>query len=155
MRGRGFREFLRRFSVRQRLLAMVVLLATAMTLPVVLSVVGQNRMLDERQRVTETLVKAANLMLGASTRIAASQAGLARYLEGIAPGPDDALVETDAALARLEAAKALVGPDQASQIEALRLEVMSYQELIGRLHAARLEGHEDETADLVSQSPGA
>ncbi|MCD4737705.1 MAG: GAF domain-containing protein [Anaerolineae bacterium] len=86
-------RFLRRFSVRQRILMSVATLILVIALS--LAIVVSNRVASENafQRFADVDSRIDRLLLGAAVQIASSRTNLLRYTEGLVPSPYEALDE--------------------------------------------------------------
>jgi nitrate/nitrite-specific signal transduction histidine kinase len=145
-------KWLRRLSVRHRILASVIALALMMALSVPLLILNQNQLLAQQQETIQTLAHADRLLLQASVGLASSRVNLLRYLQGSVPTPDAALSDVNQALMRLDQARELVEPEEGIEIREMRLALADYQALIGRIQGAKLAGDEDEASRLEGEA---
>lgn len=164
--------WLRRLPVRQRVLAMVVVLAIVMLIPIPLGIIGQRQLLEEQRETTQTLIEIERALLLASARIADSQADLLRYLRGEMPTPESALADVNQALLHLDVARVQVGAmsgiqgapldgmssaaqqaeAQVAEVQELRVDLANYQALIAQMQAATLTNALEEVSRLESQA---
>lgn len=171
--GLSLRRFLRRFSLRQRIVAMATLLVVAMMMPIPIGIIGQDQLLREQQRIMLALVDVDRLMLLASAEVATSQAQLLRYLQGTlstlpvqttglpvqttdglvqTTGPEEAIAAANRALLHVDAALAQANPEQAARMQELRLDLGAYQALIDQVQADALGGEGDVSRGIASEA---
>lgn len=151
-------RILRRLSVRQRMLMMVLALAAVMVMLIPLLTVGENRLSAQGQRTMALLRQVDRLLLQAQMQISASHLHVLRYLEGRVASPTETLMALDAALGHLNEAQVLMpdlvgsqeGEDEvlSTGIRELRLVLADTRDLIGQVQGAKLSGNVSEVTRL-------
>ncbi len=142
-------RFLRRLSVRQRVLGgfMIVTLLVALSLP--FTWVNQNQLMDRLQLVTEVESAVNRQLLRASVRVASSRVNLLRFAQDLVPGPYEALDDVRQASQLLQETFPLVveGSEQ-QRIQLLVNALGEYERLINDIQTARFNDLPSEEARL-------
>src|SRR5690606_19226069 len=125
--SRGSGTLLRRLSVRQRVVGLVVIVAVVLGASFVLVVVNQYRLLTWQRQSTQLVMGADRALTQAALDIASSRVSLLQYLHGEAATLADALVDVEQALVRLDEVREGVDPELRARIDALRVGLTEYQ----------------------------
>lgn len=146
-------RFLRRLTVRSRIVgwfsALLLMLALALPLVVVSNLLLVNRV----RQVADVEGRADRLLLLASTRLESSRVNLMRYVEDYAPSTYQSLDDVEQASQFLAEAQGLMTvPEQQAAVTQVLDALDDYQGLIGRVEAARVEGREQEVSRLLFEA---
>jgi len=146
-------DFLRRFSVRQRIFGgfLLLILLTAASLPVF--IFDHNSLNAQLQQVVDVDAQAERLLLSAAVRVAASRANLLRYLRDTVPSPYEAADDVVRALDYLTQVQALLDdPTQQQRVRQLIENLGQYSTLIEDIQVVRSSGDMTRVAALELQS---
>ncbi|MBN1954311.1 MAG: GAF domain-containing protein [Anaerolineae bacterium] len=149
----GIDRFLRRFSVRGRIVSGFLILVALAGLTVPLTVANQSFVTDRLRQITEVETRADRLLLLASTRIESSRVNLMRYVQDYAPSAYQALDDVDQATGLLAEAQGLIAlPEQQATLATLSSALADYRELVGEVQAARSQGQEQAVSQILFQA---
>ncbi len=146
-------RFLRRLSVRQRILGgfVLLILLTAASLPVI--IFDHNISNAQLRQVIDVDTQVNRLLLNAAVRVAASRANLLRYLRDTVPSPYEAADDVQRALAALlEVQDLLNDPGQQQYVHQLSENLAQYARLIEAIQEARVTGDTAQVTTLEFQS---
>lgn len=130
-------QWLRRFTVRQRVggAFLLLVLLSAATAP--LTIANQYDLVSRLQQVTDVDARAGQLLLMAAARIASSRLNLMRYADDYTPAPTDALNDADIATQLLSEVQSLnLPPEEQNKVAAILQSLAEYVELVGQIQAA-------------------
>jgi signal transduction histidine kinase/putative methionine-R-sulfoxide reductase with GAF domain/ActR/RegA family two-component response regulator/HAMP domain-containing protein len=133
-------RFLRRLTVRRRVVGgfLVLVLLSALAIPLI--VANHSFLANRLRQVADVEARAAHLLLLASMRIESSRVNLMRYMQDYAPSPYEALDDVDQAVQLLTEAQDLItSPDQKADVAVVLEALADYRTLIGDVEAARSE----------------
>ncbi len=140
-------RFLRRLTVRQRIIGGFVILLLLMSLGILAFFAARITLTDRLQEVTELENRADRLLLLASTRVASSRINLMRYVVDYLPSVQDSLDDADEAIRLLtEAVELGRRPEQEADVLALMDKLVQYKTLVNEIQAARVEGRSEEVS---------
>ncbi|GAB4532531.1 MAG: hypothetical protein Kow0063_13190 [Anaerolineae bacterium] len=146
-------RFLRRITVRRRIISGFLALVLLLVLSIPLVVTNYRFLVDRLQQVTNVEARIDRLLLLASARTASSRVNLMRYVQDYAPSPYAALDNIDEAVQLLEDAHNLSSsPEQKASITAILAALADYKTLINEIEAARQKGVSQETVRLEFQA---
>jgi len=146
-------HFLRRLTVRRRIIGGFLALVLLLVLSLPLVVTNYRFLVGRLQQVTDVESRVDRLLLLASTRIAASRVNLMRYVQDYAPSPYEALDDVDQATLLLEEAQDLItSPEQKTSVAAILVALSDYETLIGEIESARQKGVGREAVRLEFQA---
>lgn len=139
-----FDQFLRRISVRMRIIGsfMLIIVLAGSIAPVIL--LSMNSLVKRLEQVTSIDSKKERLLLIASRHMAVSQLSLNRYIQNLTPGASETLADIDKVLQNLNEAKKLA--TSLEQQEALGVMISSlelYRQEISDLQQAKVKGDKD------------
>lgn len=148
-----FDRFLRRISVRMRMISsfMLIMLFAGSISPIILF--SMNSLVKQLEQVTNVDAEIERLLLTSSRRVVVSQLNLSRYIQGLVPNPFQALDDTNKALIDLKKAQNLA-KDDPKQFETIGLVIRSlqrYRQQITDLQKAQIGGNNSEAARLESE----
>ena len=133
-------RFLRRLTVRRRIVGGFLALALLLVLSVPLIVTNHYFLVGRLQHVTNVETRVDRLLLLASSQVASSRVNLMRYASDYAPSPHEALDNIDLADQLLTEARDLIpSSDQKEAVTAVLEILADYKALIGDVQAAHLE----------------
>ena len=147
-------RFLRRLSVRTRILGGFLILIILLTLALPLSIANYVFLVERVRQVTNVESGADRALLLASTRIAASRVNLMRYVDNQVPSPNEALDDTDTAIQLLADAlqqNLITAPNQKDAVVAVMKALADYKTLITDIATARQQAGAD-TARTIFQA---
>lgn len=146
-------RFLRRLTVRRRIVGgfVILLLLFAVSIPVV--VVDRLTLIGRLQQITEVEARADRLVLLASTRITSSRVNLMRYADNYTPSAQEALTDVDRANQLLtEARDITTSPEQQADVNVVLERLVEYKKLISDVQTARTEGNLEDVSQLLFQA---
>ncbi len=148
-----FDRFLRRLSVRSRIVGGFLILVALAVLNVPLTVTNQQFVTARLRQISEVETRADRLLLLASTRIESSRVNLMRYVQDYAPSAYQALDDVDQATELLaEVQGLLTAPEQQDTLTTLSSALADYRGLVGDVQTARSEGQEQAVSQILFQS---
>ena len=148
-----FDRFLRRLSVRSRIMGGFLILIALAVLTVPLTMANQGFVTDRLRRISEVETRADRLLLLSSTRIESSRVNLMRYIQDYAPSAYQALDDVDQATKLLvEAQGLLTAPEQQATLATLSSALADYRGLVGDVQTARSQGQEQAVSQILFQS---
>jgi methyl-accepting chemotaxis protein len=127
-------QWLRRFTVRQRVAGafLLLVLLSAATTPLVIA--NQYILVARLQQVTDVEARADRLLLLASARAASSRLNLMRYADDYTPSPTDALNDADLAVQLLTEVQSLNLPqDEKDTVGVILQSLSDYMALIDQI----------------------
>lgn len=148
-------RFLRRLSVRSRVVGGFLILIVLLALSAPLSVANYTFLVERLRQVTNIEAGADRALLLASTRIASSRVNLMRYIDNQVPSPSEALDDTGAAARLLTDAldqNLITAPDQIEAVTAVVKALADYRALITDIEAARQKEPGQDIARVVFQA---
>ena len=146
-------RFLRRLSVRSRIVGGFVSLVMLAALTVPLAMANQSFVTDRLRQISEIETRADRLLLLASTRIESSRVNLMRYVQDYAPSAYEALDDVDQATDLLTEAQGLIAvPEQAATVATLSSALADYRTLIGDVQTARSQEQEQAVSQILFES---
>jgi GAF domain-containing protein/HAMP domain-containing protein len=146
-------RFLRRLSVRSRIVGGFVSLVVLAALTVPLAMANQSFVTDRLRQISEVETRADRLLLLASTRIESSRVNLMRYVQDYAPSAYEALDDVDQATDLLTEAQSLMAvPEQQATVATLSSALADYRTLIGDVQTARSQGQEQAVSQILFES---
>jgi len=133
-------NFLRRLTVRRRIIGGFLILVLLVMAAIPMTVVNRNFLLDRLHQVSDE-ASVDRLLLRASTRVASSRVNLMRYIQDYAPSPYEALDDVDLASQLLLEAKDLsASPEQQEDIVFVLNALKDYKSLINEMTESRQKG---------------
>jgi len=146
-------RFLRRLTVRRRIIGGFLALVLLLVLSLPLVVTNYHFLVGRLQQVTNVEARIDRTLLVASTHIASSRVNLMRYVQDYAPSPYEALDDVDQAAQLLQAAQRLItSPEQNASVAAILAALTDYEALIRDIEAARQQGGGQEAVRLQFQA---
>jgi len=142
-----FDRFLRRFSVRGRIISsfMLIMLFAGSIAPIILY--SLNSLVTRLEQVTNKDTKVERLLLQASRRVSISQLNLNRYIQDATDSPFEALDDVNVALRDLQEARDTTSDIEQEQIIRLIIRNLEiYRQDISNLQKAHVAKNEDEVA---------
>jgi nitrate/nitrite-specific signal transduction histidine kinase len=146
-------RFLRRLSVRRRIIATVAifLVITALSIPLIIG--NQAFLVSRLQQVTEIEANIDRLLLLASTRIASSRVNLLRYSQDYAPSAYEAIDDVDQASLLIAEAHDLIENDEQKENVAQILDALvEYRIFIDQIEEARKSEEDQNAVNLEFQA---
>jgi GAF domain-containing protein/HAMP domain-containing protein len=146
-------NFLRRFTVRRRIIGgfLALILLLGLSLPLV--VANYQFLTGRLQQVTNVESRIDRLLLLSSARIASSRVNLLRYVQDYAPSTYAALDDIDQATQLLEQAQGLItSPEQQASVATVLAALADYETLIGEIETVRQAGGGHKAVRLESQA---
>lgn len=134
-------RFLRRWSVRWRVLIGPALLTLALITAIPVLIVSQAQLIDQQQDIAQTVVQADRALLNAAALIASSRVNLMRYLQDTTPSAYQSLNDVAQAQISLQGALSVVQDAVLiSQIQGIEAELLAYRLIIVEIRDAREAG---------------
>ncbi len=135
-------RFLRRLTVRQRIVGGFLMLALLLALvPLPLIIVNNYFLFGRLQQVSEVEARADRLLLLGANSIASSRVNLMRYANDYVPSPREAVDDSNAATDLLTQARDLIPlSEQKDTVTAVLELLFDYKILIGDVQTARTAG---------------
>jgi GAF domain-containing protein/HAMP domain-containing protein len=131
-------RFLRRLTVRSRILGGFLLLVVLLNLPLPLLVTNFFHTLEDLQQRNEAEASVERLLWLASAQVASSRVNLFRYLQDYQPSPSEVLDNIDAASQYLtEAQDILTSPAQKAAVSLVLADLVEDRALINDIKTAR------------------
>jgi GAF domain-containing protein/HAMP domain-containing protein len=146
-------RFLRRLTVRRRIVGgfLVLVLLSALAIPLI--VANHSFLVGRLRQVADVEARADRLLLLASTRIESSRVNLMRYVQDYAPSTYEALDDVDQATRLLTEAQGLITlPDQKAAVASVLEAMADYRVLISDVEAAHSEGESPDVSRLLFQA---
>jgi nitrate/nitrite-specific signal transduction histidine kinase len=138
-------RFLRRLTVRRRVLGGFLGLALLLALTIPVIVTDHTLLVNRLQQATRE-ADTQQTLLRASVRVEASRVNLSRYLQDYLPSSQVALDDTTEAIENLTEIKPfLTLPDQQAQLESILTALDEYRTLVRNVETARRKGDQPET----------
>lgn len=130
-------QLLRRFSVKHRIAAVLLLLTFTLLVSIPLIIVNQKFLIGRLNEVTAIETQAERHLLMASVRIVESRVNLDRYIDGFTPTTKDAQDDVLMAINYVKEARSLTrDPSQNVAMGHLLAELAEYQTLISNIDEA-------------------
>lgn len=130
-------QLLRRFSVKHRIAAVLLLLTFTLLVSIPLIIVNQKYLVGRLNEVTAVETQAERHLLMASVRIVESRVNLDRYIDGFAPTTKDAQNDVLAAINYINEARSLArDPSQHVAMGRLLADLSEYHALILSINEA-------------------
>lgn len=146
-------RFLRRLTVRQRILGGFVLLLFLTSLAIPAFFAARVALTDRLQEVSGFEARAERRLLRASALIASSRVNLMRYVVDYVPSIQDSLSDVDEAVRDLTEAGTLSRSlGQKMAVASVLDKLNEYQTLIKEMQAARLEGRTAEVSAMLFEA---
>jgi GAF domain-containing protein/HAMP domain-containing protein len=146
-------RFLRRLSVRRRIVSAFLILMFLLALPVPLIVANQSLLLSRLRQITEVETYADRLLLRASARVESSRVNLMRYAQDYALSTYEAKDDVDQAVQFLtEAQNLITAPEQKSVVAEVLTALADYRALVGDVEVVRSEEGEQNTSRNLFQA---
>jgi len=146
-------RFLRRLTVRTRIIGGAFLLVFISALSIPLLVSNQTFLIGRLEQVTNVEARSNQLLLLASARLSSSRVNLLRYIQDYAPSAYEAIDDIDLAVALLlDAADLLEAGDQNTDINVLIDALGDYRSLIVDVEAARQAGEAQDATQSEFQA---
>ncbi len=146
-------RFLRRLTVRRRIVGLFLISGLLLALSVPLTVANHTFLTNRLRQVTDVETHADRLLLLASTRIESSRVNLMRYVQDLAPSPYEALDDVDQAVQLLkEAQNFITSPHQKTDVAMVLDALAEYKTLIGDVEIARSEQQGQNVSRLLFQA---
>jgi GAF domain-containing protein/HAMP domain-containing protein len=146
-------RFLRRLSVRQRIVGGFLILVALVALFAPLILVTRGFILGRLQEITEVEARADRLLLLAAARVESSRVNLMRYIQDYAPSAYEALDDVDQAAQFLEEAQSLLtSPEQKEAVGTLLVALDDYRALAAEVEALRSAGLEQDVSRTLFQA---
>lgn len=134
-------RFLRRLSVRRRIVGAFLILMLLLALPVPLVVANQSLLLGRLRQITDVEARADRLLLLASARVESSRVNLMRYVQDYAPSTYEAKDDVDQAVQFLTEAQELITiPKQKAAVAEVLTVLDDYRMLVGDVEEVRSKG---------------
>ncbi len=141
-------KFLRRMSVRARIVGGFAILLLLLALSVPLIVYNQFALTSRVQQLTNVEAKSDRLLLLTLSRILSSRVNLTRYADDLVPSPSDALADITQAYDYVQEANLLVtSPEQKTATALILSDLVQYKTLVGEVQTAR---GQDRTQDVTT-----
>lgn len=146
-------RFLRRLSVRRRIVGAFLMLMLLLALPVPLVVANQSLLLGRLRQITDVEARADRLLLRASARVESSRVNLMRYVQDYAPSTYEAKDDVDQAVQFLtEAQELITTPEQKTAVAEVLAALADYRALVGDVEGVRSEGGGQNTSRSLFQA---
>jgi GAF domain-containing protein/HAMP domain-containing protein len=146
-------RFLRRLTVRSRIVGGFALLLVMMALFAPLLITSQSFILGRLRQITEVEARADRLLLLAAARIESSRVNTMRYIQDYAPSAYEALDDVDQASELLTEARSLISsPEQQATLGTILAALIDYRTLVRQVEAARSEAGDEDVSRLLFQA---
>jgi GAF domain-containing protein/HAMP domain-containing protein len=146
-------RFLRRLTVRRRIVGLFLISGLLLALSVPLIVANHTFLTNRLRQVTDVETHADRLLLLASTRIESSRVNLMRYAQDLAPSPYETLDDIDQAVQLLKEAQNLItSPHQKADVATVLDALTEYKTLVGDAEIARSEQQGQNISRLLFQA---
>lgn len=146
-------QFLRRLSVRGRIVGGFVILLAFLTLSVPLFVANHLSLTGRVQQLANVDAKSDRELLLSLSHVLSSRVNLTRYSDDLTPSASEALKDLDQAQVHIESARQLVSvSDQKSAMANILAGIVSYRTLVTEIQTARNEGREQDVAALLANA---
>jgi GAF domain-containing protein/HAMP domain-containing protein len=145
--------FLRRMTVRRRIVGSFLVLLIFLTLFVPLTITDHLSLTDRVEQLVNVNARSNQLLLSALADILSSRVNLMRYADDLTPSVSDALNDISKAMDSIEEARSLViEPEQKSAMANILAGLVSYNTLITNVQTARIENRQQDVTTLLSNS---
>ena len=146
-------RFLRRLTVRSRIVGGFAVLLVLMALFAPLLVTSQSFIVGRLRQITEVEARADRSLLLAAARIESSRVNTMRYIQDYAPSTYEALDDVDQASELLTEARGLItAPEQQVAVDTVLAGLDDYRALVQQVEAARSEGEGEDVSRLLFQA---
>ena len=146
-------NFLRRMTVRRRIVGSFLILLIFLTLFVPLTITDHLSLTGRVEQLTNINARSNQLLLSALADILSSRVNLMRYADDLTPSVSDALNDISKAMNSIEEARSLVAePEQKSAMANILAGLVSYNTLITNVQTARIENRQQDVTTLLSNS---
>ena len=146
-------QFLRRLSVRGRIVGGFVILLAFLTLSVPLFVANHLSLTGRVQQLANVDAKSDRELLLSLSHVLSSRVNLTRYSDDLTPSASEALKDLDQAQGHIELARQLVSvSDQKTAMANILAGIVSYRTLVTEIQTARNEGREQDVATLLANA---
>lgn len=146
-------NFLRRMTVRRRIVGSFLILLIFLTLFVPLTITDHLSLTGRVEQLTNVNARSNQLLLSALADILSSRVNLMRYADDLTPSVSDALNDISKAMNSIEEARSLVAePEQKSAMANILAGLVSYNTLITNVQTARIENRQQDVTTLLSNS---
>jgi GAF domain-containing protein/HAMP domain-containing protein len=146
-------RFLRRLSVRQRIVGGFLILVALLAVSVPLIAANQTFLVSRLQQITDVETRADRLLLLASARVESSRVNVMRYIQDLSPSAYESLDDIDQAAQLLTEARDLVSSaEQKASVAMVLTALDDYKALIGNVEAARSVGESQNVSRLLFQA---
>jgi GAF domain-containing protein/HAMP domain-containing protein len=146
-------RFLRRLSVRQRIVGGFLILVALLAVSVPLIAANQTFLVSRLQQITDVETRADRLLLLASARVESSRMNVMRYIQDLSPSAYESLDDIDQAAQLLTEARDLVSSaEQKASVAMVLTALDDYKALIGNVEAARSVGESQNVSRLLFQA---
>ena len=146
-------QFLRRLSVRGRIVGGFVILLAFLTLSVPLFVANHLSLTGRVQQLANVDAKSDRELLLSLSHVLSSRVNLTRYSDDLTPSASEALKDLDQAQGHIESARQLVSvSDQKTAMANILAGIVSYRTLVTEIQTARNEGREQDVATLLANA---
>lgn len=131
-------RFLRRLTVRSRIVGGFVVLLAVMALFAPLLITSRSFIVSRLRQITEVETRTDRLLLLASARIESSRVNTMRYIQDYAPSAYEALDDVDQASALLTEARSLsTSPEQQAAVDTVLAALVDYRALVQEVETSR------------------
>jgi GAF domain-containing protein/HAMP domain-containing protein len=146
-------RFLRRLSVRQRIVGGFLILVALLAVSVPLIAVNQTFLVSRLRQITDVETRADRLLLLASARIESSRVNVMRYVQDLSPSAYESLDDIDQAAQLLTEARDLVSSaEQKASVATVLTALDDYKVLIGNVETARSAGQSQNESRTLFQA---
>lgn len=146
-------QFLRRLSVRWRILGGPLVLIVALISSIPVLILSQQQLLNQQQEISQTVYQADRALLNAAVLVSSSRVNLMRYVQDVVPSPYLASSDSAQALLSLQQAHSLVqDPGLRDEIREIEQSLLEYQAFIEQIRVANEAGEEQTVSRLEFQA---
>ncbi|MBN1659546.1 MAG: GAF domain-containing protein [Anaerolineae bacterium] len=146
-------RFLRRLTVRSRIVGGFALLLVMMALFAPLLITAQSFIVDRLRQITEVEARADRFLLLAAARIESSRVNTMRYIQDYAPSTYEALDDVDQASDLLTEARGLISsPEQQAALDTILVALTDYRTLVQQVETARSGVGGEDVSRLLFQA---
>jgi GAF domain-containing protein len=146
-------NFLRRLSVRSRIIGGFVVLLAILAVSIPLIVVNHLALTNRVQQLANVEAKSDRLLLLSLSRVLSSRVNLMRYSDDLTPSSSEALNDVSQAVQYIEEARTLITTaEQKTAMAKILSGMVSYSTLIADVQTARDENRLEDVPNLLSNS---
>ncbi len=146
-------HFLRRLSVRRRIIGSFVIMLVFLMLSIPLIATTQLTLTSRVQTLADVDAKSDRLLLSALARVLSSRVNLMRYTADLTASPSEAQADVKQAISLIEESRSLIAsPQQKTAMANVLAGLVSYSTLISDVQTARTQNAQQDVETLLASS---